>query len=87
MLAAVIGISAQSKLHLLDIRVTLSKNGDARITETRQMTIDDKGSECYIGLGDMSPSIVKDLTVSDETGRKYENIGSRELNCVGHCRN
>lgn len=79
MLAAVIGISAQSKLHVLDIRVTLSKNGDARITETRQMTIDDKGSECYIGLGDMSPSIVKDLTVSDETGRKYENIGSWDV--------
>lgn len=75
MMMAVIAISAQSKLHNLDVRVVLSKNGDARIIETRQMTIDNEGSECYIGLGNMSPSIVKDLTVSDETGRQYENIG------------
>jgi uncharacterized membrane protein YgcG len=67
---------AGARLHKLDIRVVLSKNGDARITETRQMTIDDGGTECYIGLGNMSPSIVKDLTVSDETGRQYENIGA-----------
>ena len=68
-------LSAQSKLHNLDIRVILSKNGDARITETRQMTIGNEGTECYIGFGNMSPSTVKDLTVSDETGRQYENIG------------
>ncbi|MBR5083544.1 MAG: DUF2207 domain-containing protein [Prevotella sp.] len=66
---------AQSRLQDLDIRVVLTKNGDARITETRQMTIDKKGTECYIGLGNMSPSTVKDLTVSDETGHVYENIG------------
>lgn len=66
---------AQSRLHNLDIQVVLSKNGDARIIETRQMTIDSEGSECYIGLGNMSPSTVCDLTVSDEAGRQYENIG------------
>ena len=65
---------ANSKLHDLDIRVVLSKNGDARITETRQMTIGNKGTECYIGLGNMRPSTVKDLTVSDETGLQYEFI-------------
>ena len=68
-------VFAQPRLHDLDIRVVLSKNGDARITETRQMTIDEKGTECYIGLGDMSPSTVTDLAVSDESGRQYENIG------------
>ena len=68
-------VFAQSRLHDLDIQVVLSQNGDARITETRQMTIDDKGSECFIGLGNMDPSTVKDLTVSDETGRPYKNLG------------
>ena len=68
-------VFAQSVLHDLDIRVELSRNGDARITEIRQMTIDNQGTECYIGLGDMSPSTVKDLSVSDESKQRYENIG------------
>ena len=68
-------VFAQSVLHDLNIRVELSRNGDARITETRQMTIDNKGTECYIGLGEMSPSTVKDLSVSDESRQRYENIG------------
>ncbi len=69
-------VFAQSRLHDLDIRVVLSKNGDARITETRKMTIDDKGSECYIGLGNISPSTIKDFSVSDETNRQYKDIGT-----------
>jgi len=69
-------VFAQPRLHDLDIRVVLYQNGDARITETRQMTINNEGTECYIGLGDMGPSVVKDLTVSDETGQQFENIGA-----------
>ena len=72
-------VFAQSVLHDLDIRVELSRNGDARITETRQMTIDNKGTECYIGLSEMSPSTVKDLSVSDESRQQYENIGEWKL--------
>ena len=72
-------VSAQPRLHDLDIRVELSKNGDARITETRQMTIDSKGTECYIGLDNMSPSTVMDFAVSDENIRQYENIGKWEV--------
>ena len=68
-------VFAQSVLHDLDIRVELSRNGDARITETRLMTIDNKGTECFIGLSEMSPSTVKDLSVSDESRQRYENIG------------
>ena len=70
----------QPQLHDLDIRVVLSKNGDARITETRKMTIDGQGTECYIGLGNMGPSTVTDLAVSDETGRKFENVGAWDIN-------
>lgn len=75
LIVSVTTLFAQSKLHDLDIRVVLSMNGDARITETRQMTITSEGTECYIGLGNMSPSVIENLTVSDETGRQYENIG------------
>ena len=69
-MAALLPLQAQT-LNELDISVVLQKNGDARITETRQMTITDKGTECYIGLGNMGASEVKDLTVSDETGTDF----------------
>ena len=62
---------AQSRLHDLDIRVVLSKDGDARITETRRMTIDSEGTECYIPIGNTGRSMVTGLTVSDEQGKEY----------------
>ena len=65
---------ARPQLHNLDIRVVLSKNGDARITETRQMSIDSDGTECYIGMANMGPSVIRDLEVSDETGVKFQNV-------------
>ena len=34
---------AHQRLHNLDIRVVLDKSGTARITETRQMTVDSEG--------------------------------------------
>ena len=68
LLASATGMSARPYLHSLDIRVVLSHNGDARITETRVMDIDDEGTECYIGLGNMGGSEVRDLEVSDENG-------------------
>ena len=61
-------------LYDLNIKVVLSKNGDAHITETREMYIDDEGTECYIGLANMGESQVKDLTVSDETGTRFLNV-------------
>ena len=70
---------ARPYLHDLNIRVVLSANGDARITETRQMSIDSEGTECYIGLGNMGSSEVRDLTVSDETGRQFENVGEWDI--------
>ena len=53
---------ARPQLHDLDIKVVLSRNGDARITETRLMSIDSEGTECYIGLANMGESepIVED---------------------------
>ena len=71
--------SARPQLHRLDIRVVLSRNGDARITETRQMTIDSEGTECYIGIGTPDGSEVRDLTVSDESGYVFENVGAWDV--------
>ncbi|MBR6276626.1 MAG: DUF2207 domain-containing protein [Prevotella sp.] len=70
---------ARPYLHDLSIRVVLSLNGDARITETRHMDIDSEGTECYIGLGNMGGSEVRDLTVHDETGLKFDNIGKWDI--------
>jgi len=73
------GLSARPYLRDLNIRVVLSPNGDAHITETRQMSIDSEGTECFIGLANMGASQVTSLTVSDETGRQFENVGEWDV--------
>ena len=78
-LTSATSLFARPQLHRLDIRVVLSHNGDARITETRQMSIDSEGTECYIGLGVFDGSEVRDLTVTDETGLSYENVGRWDI--------
>ena len=74
LLMSATSVFSRPSLNNLDIKVVLSKNGDARITETREMYIDDEGTECYIGLANMGESLVKDLTVSDETGTRFINV-------------
>ena len=74
LLISATSVFSRPSLNNLDIKVVLSKNGDARITETREMYIDDEGTECYIGLANMGESQVKDLTVSDETGTQFINV-------------
>jgi uncharacterized membrane protein YgcG len=75
MLVSTTSLFARPQLHRLEIRVVLSRTGDARITETRQMTIDSEGTECYIGMGVPEGSEVRDLQVTDETGLTFENVG------------
>ena len=79
LLASATSLFARPQLHRLDIRVVLSRNGDARITETRQMSIDSEGTECYIDIGTPDGSEVRDLTVSDETGAVFENVGAWDI--------
>ena len=67
-------VLARPQLHNLDIKVVLSRNGDARITETRLMSIDSEGTECYIGLANMGESEIRDLEVYDESGTKFLNV-------------
>ncbi len=66
---------ADAELRNLSIDVLLLDNGDARITELRQMSIDSEGTECYIVIGNLNGSDIENFTVSDETGQTYRNIG------------
>ena len=72
LLASAINLSAYSSLNSLDIRVVLSRNGDAHITETRKMDIGWEGTECYIVIGNLEGSQIRDFMVKDETGHRYE---------------
>lgn len=72
-------LSARPRLNDLDIHVVLSKNGDAHITETRRMSIDSEGTECYIVIGNLNGSEIQDLSVTDETGRTFNNIGPWDI--------
>ena len=81
---------ASPLLHDLQIRVVLSPNGDAEITETRQMSIDSEGTECYIVVGNLDGRQLKDFSVSDETGRIYDllsswNIDQSRAQKAGRC--
>ena len=72
-------LTARPLLKDLNIQVVLSRNGDARITETRQMSIDSEGTECYIVIGNLNGSDISDLTVSDETGRAFTYTGAWDI--------
>ena len=72
-------LNARPSLNNLNIRVVLGKNGDARITETRQMSIDSEGTECYIVIGNQNGNEVRDFIVSDETGRTFTNTGAWDI--------
>ena len=65
-------VCARPQLHDLNIRVVLKPNGDAEITETRQMSIDSEGTECYIVIGNLNGSELQNFSVTDESGTVYE---------------
>ena len=63
-------------LRHLQIDVILRDNGDADVREMRQMEIDSEGTECYIVIGNLNGSDIKDFSVTDETGKEYVNEGA-----------
>ena len=79
LLVSATSLFARPQLRDLNIQVLLMRNGDARITETRQMTIDSEGTECYIVIGNLNGSEISDLTVSDETGLDFDNVGKWDI--------
>lgn len=80
MLAATLGAAAEPVLRNLEINVVLHNNGDADIEERRQMEIDDEGTECYTVIGNLNGSDIKNFSVSDDTGTRYVNEGSWNVN-------
>ena len=72
-------LSARPALRNLSIEVLLHDNGDADITELRQMSIDDEGTECYIVIGNLNGSEIRNFRVSDEQGREYYNEGDWDV--------
>ncbi len=78
-LLSVVAALSGSKLNDLNIRVVLSSNGDARITETRQMHITSEGTECYIVIQNLNGQTISHLEVSDESGIHYNNIGEWDV--------
>ncbi len=79
LLAFPVLLIARPVLHNLEIEVVLNDNGDADITELRQMTIDDVGTECYIVIGNLRGSEIRDFRVTDEQGRDYVNVGEWDV--------
>ena len=66
-------------VHSLSVAVALQKNGDAIITEEWDMTLL-QGTEWYLKLYNLGEgSQVKNLTVWDETGKKYKNDNEWEI--------
>ena len=74
-----VGTTARPYLTDLNIRVVLSHNGDALITETRLMDVDDEGTECYIGLANTGESTVRNLQVKDETGLQFTYVDEWDI--------
>ena len=79
LLSSATTLLGRPQLKNLDIQVVLAHNGDAYITETRTMDIDSEGTECYIVIGNLNGSEVRDLKVSDETGLDYINLGDWDI--------
>ena len=75
-LCAAMSVAAGPVLRNLNIQVALHDNGDADITELRQMSIDSEGTECYIVIGNLKGSEIREFSVSDESGLTYTNEGS-----------
>lgn len=79
LLAVVTMTTAGPALRNLSIEVKLHDNGDADITELRQMSIDHEGTESYIVIGHLNGSEIRDFSVSDEQGRTYVNEGAWDI--------
>ena len=75
LLTAALQAAAGPVLRNLEIEVLLRDNGDADIMETRTMSIDNVGTECYIVIGNLEGSKITNFTVTDDEGVEYLNEG------------
>lgn len=70
---------AQSVVDTLRIDVELRDNGDAVISETWSIDVDNKITEWYLVLGNLGDMHLGDLRVTDETGLEFYNEGEWDL--------
>lgn len=69
---------ADTTIRDIDIDVVLSRDGSARITETWDISCSDI-TEWYLVRSNLGDIKVKDLEVSDETGRRFTNEGGWDI--------
>ena len=79
MLFAAVGGRGQECIRNLDIQVVIADDGAARVTECRDMVIDDSGTEYYISLKNLRGMDVADVTVSDTITGRYETLANWDL--------
>lgn len=71
---------AKARLNRLDISVQILDNGDAQVTEVRDMHINDNGTELYIPIGNLNGRTVTDLGVTDNlTNAPYAYTGDWDV--------
>ena len=58
-----------------DITVDLEDDGSGWVTEVWDVTIPEGTTEYYIAKHDLDRQVISDLSVTDENGRQFENIG------------
>lgn len=64
-------VTAQHTLESLQMKVTLKRDGSARVIERRQVQVSEQGTEGYITFNEMPDMEIRDLEVFDETDAKY----------------
>lgn len=75
----VIFVSASAhELRQLQVFVNLQDNGDAYVTEIRDMYIGDEGTEIYVPIGNFNGSKVELISVQDGE-QKFQNIGEWDV--------
>ena len=74
-----IAMRAQFSLHDIDIQVCINELGNARISESRQVTVGYTGSEGYIRMQMKQGRQVGELSVTDDTGTKYETLSDWDV--------
>ena len=71
---------ANARLNRLDISVQILDNGDAQVTEVRDMHINDNGTELYIPIGNLNGRTVTGLGVTDNlTNAPYAYTGDWDV--------
>ena len=70
--------AAEPQIRSIDIEVTLHRDGSASFTEDWDVTVAE-GTEWYLVRQNLDGMEVSGLSVTDETGRRYADIGEWDI--------